>query len=133
MSTKKQDLKKLISWAENLGYDVIFSKDGGNNICLETNTIEISSSNSLEERIFILSHECGHIIDANIILRKPNIKKDDTEREKKIRLWEEMNAWVEARKLMLKLDIVFDEKKLSKYTSICLEKYISAFIKQQEL
>ena len=132
MTTKKQNLLKLVSWAESLGYEVIFCKDGGNNICFETNSIEICSSKKIDERIFILAHECGHIADKNSRI-KLNIPNSDLDKKKKIRLWEEMNAWVEARKILIKLNIDVDESKFANYSSQCLTKYIIAFTGQEEI
>jgi uncharacterized small protein (DUF1192 family) len=132
MASKKPELLKLVDWAENLGYQVFFDKDGENNICFETKTIEICSSHKLEERIFILAHECGHIA-AKRNKTKQNIGKSSTERAKTIRLWEEMVAWIEARKILCELEIVFNEKRFSAYSSKCLANYLHAFATQDDI
>jgi hypothetical protein len=132
MAAKKPEILKLVDWAENLGYQVFFDKDGGNNICFETNTIEISSKVKMEERIFILSHECGHILT-----RKkrgmPHPKSSSGNKKKINRLWEEMLAWIEARSLMIELGVNFNEKKFSLYSARCLSNYLYAFGTEDEI
>lgn len=131
MSRRNQHLQKLIDWAEAYNYQVFFDKNGGNNICLETKTIEISSDKNISEKIFILAHECGHIMNINRI--SPYSKNSIGEKKKINRLWDEVLAWVGARKLMAELNIPFNSKKLASYASKCLERYISAFSTQEEI
>ena len=132
MASKKPELFKLVDWAENLGYQVFFDKDGENNICFETKTIEISSKVKIEERIYILSHECGHIL-TNKKRSAPHPKASSVEKLKINRLWEEMISWVEARKLLVDLNIAFDDKKLSLYAGRCLANYLYAFATQDDI
>jgi hypothetical protein len=132
MAKSKPELLRLVSWAENLGYEVVFDKDGGNNICFETKTIEISSKVKVEERIYILSHECGHILTS----RKralPHPKAASSDDKKMNRLWEEMISWIKARSILIELEINFDEKKFSAYSARCLANYLYAFGTQEEI
>jgi hypothetical protein len=63
----------------------------------------------------------------------PHPKGKEEEKEKINRLWNEMISWGEGRKLLIKLGISFNEKKLSKLMASSLEKYISAFSEGKEL
>jgi hypothetical protein len=129
---KKSDLNKLIDWAENLGYEVFLDKSGGNDICFKTKTIEICSSKKMEERIFILCHECGHIRTESL-RGSPHPKGSLKERVKVNRLWNEMISWIEGRRILIELDIPFNEKRLFSYASKCLARYLEAFETQDEL
>lgn len=129
---KRPELLKLVSWAEALGYEVFFDKNGGNNICFETKTIEISSKVKMEERIYILSHECGHILTSKK-RGLPHVKASSDDKRKINRLWEEMISWVEARKILTDLKINFDEKRLSAYAAKCLANYLYAFATEEEI
>lgn len=129
---KKSDLNKLIDWAENLGYEVFLDKAGGNDICFKTKTIEVCSSKKMEERIFILCHECGHI-KAEKLRGIPHPKGTEQELLKTNRLWNEMISWIEGRRILIELEIPFNEKKLFSYTSKCLARYLEAFETQDEL
>ncbi len=131
MAARKQDIKKLVDWAETYNYQVIFDKTGTDDICFETKTIEICSTKSSKEKILILAHECGHIMNTNRMFPYP--KNSVGERKKTNRLWDEMSAWIEARKLLISLDIVFDEKKLSSHAAKCLANYLLAFSTQDEI
>jgi hypothetical protein len=132
MATKKPELLKLVDWAESLGYEVFFDKAGGNNICFETKTIEISSKVKVEERIYILSHECGHIL-TNKKRGLPYTKASSDDKKKINRLWEEMFSWVEARKILTDLQISFNEKRFSAYAAKCLANYLYAFATEKEI
>ena len=132
MAKSRPELLRLVSWAENLGYEVVFSKDGGNNICFETKTIEISSQVKVEERIYILSHECGHIL-TNRKRSLPHPKATSNDNKKTNRLWEEMISWIKARSILIELEINFDEKKFSAYSARCLANYLYAFGTQEEI
>lgn len=132
MATKKPELLKLVDWAESLGYEVFFDKAGGNNICFETKTIEISSKVKVEERIYILSHECGHIL-TNKKRGLPYTKASSDDKKKINRLWEEMFSWVEARKILTDLQINFNEKRFSAYAAKCLANYLYAFATEKEI
>lgn len=131
MARRNQHLQKLIDWAETYNYQVFFEKNAGGDICLETKTIEICSLKTTNEKIFILAHECGHIINTNRNFPYPKNSTDD--RKKTNRLWDEMLAWIEARKLLIGLGIPFNNKRLSSYSARCLERYILAFSEQEEI
>lgn len=132
MAAKKSDLIKLINWAESQGYQVFIEEVSGNNICFQTKTIEISSLKRIDEKIIILAHECGHIL-CEKSRGNPHPKGNSEEKEKINRLWNEMMSWSEGMKLLIKLEVSFNEKKMRKMISSSLEKYISAFSKEEEL
>lgn len=132
MAIKKSELLKLVDWAEALGYEVFFDKAGGNNICFKTKTIEISSKVKMEERIYILSHECGHIL-TNKKRGLPYVKVSSDDKKKINRLWEEMFSWIEARGILTDLQIDFNEKRFSVYAAKCLANYLYAFATEDEI
>lgn len=132
MSKSTSDLKRLIEWADGLGYEVLFEKNGGNNICFQTKTIEIDSSKKIKEKILILAHECGHIKSSSL-RSAPHLKSNDKTKKKINRLWDEMMAWLEGKKILDDLKINYDKKTLATYAAKCLSNYINAFSESEEL
>ena len=119
----KQHLESLVCWAESKGFSVFFEKDGGNDICFESKSIEIRSTKSLEEKIYILSHECGH----TLVKKKKNSIHPKSEKVERIA--EEISAWEKGEKLLVRLSIPYDQSKFQdmKYTS--LDKYCKKYPK----
>lgn len=120
----REHLESLVCWAESKGFSVFFEKDGGNDICFESKSIEIKSTNPLEQKIYILSHECGHIL-----AKKKSFDDNNQKKAKVERIIEEIEAWKRGEKLMKKLSIPFDLNKFeeSKYDS--LDKYCKKYPK----
>jgi len=119
----KEHLENLVCWAESKGFSVFFEKDGGNDICFESKSIEIKSTKSLEEKIYILSHECGHI------LANKKKKYNHPKSEKIERIAEEISAWEKGEKILIKLNVPYDLNSFEeqKYTS--LDKYCKKYPK----
>jgi hypothetical protein len=60
----KEQIKKLVAYSNNNGYQVIFKKDKKciSSICFEKSEITIQSSYTKEKQFYLLLHELGHYI-----------------------------------------------------------------------
>lgn len=130
---------KIIKWLEKKGWSLLFTEvppDEKGVLCYDTKKIEISKALSKEEQIFILLHECGHIllrqkehvyenmfpIQSTI---SPNKSYKKRSRKYKIEiLQEEILAWNRGKKLAKRLGIKINNKKWERIKSDCLFTYI---------
>ena len=120
----EEHLESLVVWAYSKGFAVIFDKKGGDNICFSSKTIEIMELRSLEEKLYILSHECGHI------LAKKKINNFVNEKQKMVeRIIEEIEAWNRAEKLLQRLKIPFDLERFQQMKYDALDKYCRKYPK----
>lgn len=118
----EEHLQSLVVWAYSKGFTVIFDKKGGDNICFFSKTIEIMESRVIEEKLYILSHECGHILakkkSTNFINEKHKLVE---------RISEEIEAWNRAEKLLRRLNIPFDLDKFQEMKYNALDKYCKKY------
>jgi Zn-dependent peptidase ImmA (M78 family) len=121
---EEEHLESLVVWAYSKGFAVIFDKKGGDNICFSSKTIEIMESRSLEEKLYILSHECGHILAKKKITHFVNEKQRMVER-----IIEEIEAWNRAEKLLERLKVPFDLEKFQQMKYDALDKYCKKYPK----
>lgn len=120
----EEHLESLVVWAYSKGFAVIFDKKGGDNICFLSKTIEIMEKRTLEEKLYILSHECGHI------LAKKKNNNHITEKQKMVeRIVEEIEAWNRAQKLLERLKIPYDLNKFQEMKYDALDKYCRKYPK----
>jgi len=110
----KEDLDKLIMWANERGYSVDVSPDGDNSVDGESKIIFISSKRTTDYQVCVLLHECGHIqiFENKGTLNMTDSKSQWSEASRKHRasiLIEEVEAWRRginlSRKLKLSIDI----------------------------
>jgi len=128
-------LKVLVEWCASKKIEVLFTnrKYGGGYV-EENKIIYINSKQSLEKQLFILLHECGHLlIDNNADNAEfrfkygyptsdPNIKRKFVYRCTVIE--EEFEAWHRGRKLATKLGIEIDDEKFSIIKAYMLKSYM---------
>jgi len=128
-------LKALVEWCASKKIEVLFTnrKCGGGYVG-EHKVIYINSKQSLEKQLFVLLHECGHLlIDNNTDNAEfrfkygyptsdPNIKRKFVHRCTVIE--EEFEAWHRGRKLVAKLGIEIDDEKFSITKAHMLKSYM---------
>ena len=124
-----RDINKLIHWADDRGYQVLIDSDGDDTICYESKTIYIKSSRREEIQLYILLHECGHLlVDKNGSTHKFELVKDSYSDKAQItktyNVIEEIEAWKRGRMLADRLDIRIDEGKWQKEVSRAITKYM---------
>ena len=60
--THEEAIDSLVYWAETKGYVVDFSYNGDDSVDRESKIISINSTRSTETQLYVLLHECGHIL-----------------------------------------------------------------------
>lgn len=127
----KSDLDSLVVWADERGYVVSFEFRGSNDICFESKSIEINKSLPLEDQVFILSHECGHIL-----AKKKKFlptESDNLLQFNIFRLREEYEAWDSAATILKNLEISFDKDRFQIFMSKSIKKYINAIYRNKKI
>ena len=125
----KQSITSLVHWLSLKGYYVDFDKNGDDSVDTESKIVSINSTRNLETQLYILLHECGHVlIDANdAVIGYKDIQEkyaESTNIHKVFTVMEEVEAWKRGRMLAARLGIFVDEKKWNLDTSRALNKYI---------
>ena len=132
-------LNSLIVWAEGRGYYIHFEEGGDNCICPDSKIIEINSSSPLEDQVYCLLHECGHVaIYENgsfwdfqnkpryLYSRNPSEHEDFLvkERYRVYTVIEEAEAWQRGFKLANRLNIPISKERWEQEMLIALGKYL---------
>jgi len=123
----REDLDKLIIWAESRGYMVDISPSGDNSVDKESKIISISSRRDIRYQVCVLLHECGHV---QIFDNSGTMDMDDltskggknSRKRKTAVLIEEVEAWRRAINLSKKLNISVE----TEYIKSCM---INAILK----
>ena len=114
-------IENLLFWLDRKGYTVTFDSTGTDDICLNSKTISMKN-HDVEKKFYILAHECGHIIVGNTIFDEMDKK------EKKARtIIEEVLAWEQAKKLLKKLKIKYEEEQFEKMKIDAIHKYCCSY------
>lgn len=134
-------LNKLQRWAESKGYYVDIFGNCEDYIDSNTKEIHICSRQTLENQLYGLVHECGHLlIHHNRESYKKNFPlnfqreihgKKHTLRSKRGKvdeIAEEIEAWRRGKSLMKRLGIWYDEKKFDKLAADCVFTYVETAV-----
>lgn len=130
-----QDLNKLRKWLSARKWTLEFAKKL-NEADLIDNIVYLDPSLSKETRIYILLHECGHVLvfdnkqyhkkfpylNKHFFNMKP--KRKETASFITEQLIEEMEAWQSGKRLAKRLNIKINEKKFHKRMIKSLYSYI---------
>jgi len=128
-------IKLLIDWCESKKINVEFTnrKCGGGYVGAEK-TIYVNSTQTAEKQLFVLIHECGHLlIDNNaetteLRFRHGYLTPDPNMRRKFIHrctvVEEEFEAWHRGRKLASKLGIEINDERFSATKAYMLKSYM---------
>jgi len=119
----------LVCWLDAKDYYVEFDKKGDDSVSLEDKIVSINTTRSLETQLYILLHECGHILIHN---NEDTVKYRDVQENFKERsnihkvfvVMEEAEAWKRGKRLGKRLGIEINEEKWNKDLSRALNKYI---------
>jgi hypothetical protein len=119
----------LVGWLDDKGYYVEFDKKGDDSVALQDKIVSINSTRSIETQLYILLHECGHILIHNNedIVKYRDVQESFKERSnihKVFTVMEEAEAWKRGKRLAKRLCIDIDEDKWNKDLSRALHKYI---------
>ena len=119
----------LIGWLDAKEYHVEFDKKGDDSVSLEDKIVSINTTRSIETQLYILLHECGHILIHNNedIVKYRTVQENFKERSdihKVFQVMEEAEAWKRGKRLGRKLGIQINEEKWNRDLSRALNKYI---------
>lgn len=129
-------LERLMHWASCKGYSVEFSYNTENEVNLPYKEIKISTRLNLENRLYILLHECGHLLEynnggasyykkyplADKILKDARFAQSNQGRVETIK--EEISAWNTGERLADRLGIKMNKKRYRKYAANKIITYI---------
>ena len=123
-------IETLVVWAFERGYHIEFVRNGDDCICHISKTIEINSSNVLENQMMYLLHECGHalVFDNGGFLNFAYVRDDSNKGTTKFRVYrvaEEIEAWKRGYNLAKRLGITLNEVKWDRAVVKALKKYIN--------
>ncbi len=125
----KDHLNTLVLWTRGKGYHIEFVKKGEDSVCRETRLVEINSSNTIENQVYYLLHECGHILifkhgshfDYEHI---EDNYEDRTSMAKVHRVIEETEAWRRGKALARRLNLPIDDIKWRRAMTRSLKRYM---------
>lgn len=125
----KDDLDKLIIWAESKGYSVVLSTSEDNSIDSISKLIFISTNQSVKKQVCVLLHECGHaqVFSNNGSISMGSVGKKWGEKSKKRKtsvVIEEVEAWRRGINLAKKLKISLTEDEIKLNMINAISKYI---------
>ncbi len=120
-----QNLKKVFSWLCNKKYEVIFHNNS-DSVIFSDKKIFIDKRSTLENQLYSILHECGHILQHqnkssfNRSFKYQHVAENDKRKERSYAyrlsvLEEEIDAWKRGKKLAKRLNIKIDEIKFEKY------------------
>jgi hypothetical protein len=128
-------LKELVAWCnlKRITVDFTNRKCGGAYVG-KTRTIYINSTQSPEKQLFVLLHECGHLLidnktETTELRFRHGYPTDDPDVKRKFIhrctvVEEEFEAWHRGRKLAMKLGIQIDDERFSDLKASMLKSYM---------
>ena len=125
----EQAIYTLICWAQKYNFDVVIIRGGDDSIDEAARVIEINSSNSIETQLYVLLHECGHLLIYNNddALGTRDVVSKFSERTKMHRVFrvvEEVDAWKRGKLLAKRLGIIVNDEKWNRVMVRALKKYM---------
>lgn len=124
-----ESIAALVVWLDTKGYYVDFDKNGDDSVDTEGKIVSINSTRTRETQLYILLHECGHVLISNndSIVGYKRVQEKYSEKtniHKVFTIMEEVEAWKRGRMLALRLGINIEEKKWDLDSSRALNQYI---------
>ena len=125
----KESIDQVTYWASDKNYIVLFEKDGDDSVDCCSKIISIKSTNILETQLYVLLHECGHVlIDENkSVFDFKGVYcsfGEKSKTHKAFRIIEEVEAWKRGRVLADRLGIYINEDKWNGAVSRAIYKYM---------
>ena len=125
----KDAIGVLVDWLDNKGYYVDFDRNGDDSVDSTSKIVSINTTRTNETQLYILLHECGHVLIHNNedIVGYRDVQERFEERtviNKIFTVMEEVEAWKRGKLLARRLGISIDEEKWNKDVTRALHKYI---------
>jgi hypothetical protein len=128
--THEESIGTLIYWIESRGYFVEFAHNGDDSVDREIKVISINSTRSLETQLYILLHECGHILVSKsdkVVNGTEEVLQKYSEKSKIYKVFtviEEVEAWKRGLALAERLSIPVDKEKWNRDVSRAIGTYM---------
>jgi len=128
-------LKAVIEWCNFRRIAVVFTNRRSAGVYqIEEKTIYINSRQTLEKQLFVLLHECGHLLiddrseSTELRFKNGYYAEDSNVRRRFIHrctvVEEEFEAWHRGRKLAVKLGIEINDERFSALKAYMLKSYM---------
>jgi len=127
-------IQEIVTWCNFRRINVEFSKNPGGYYSSNSKTIYINSRQSVEKQLYILLHECGHLLiddrseSTGFRFKNGYYTKEEGIKRKFIYrctiLEEEFEAWHRGRKLATKLGIEINDDRFSALKAKFLKSYM---------
>jgi len=122
------ELNKIQAWIISKGFHLYVGPEVDNEICHKSKIVSLNSRLSKIDQVYILLHECGHVIAlSNKKSRFYKLKSTIAETDanfKVYRVEEEIDAWNRGRQLAKRLRISIDDNKWENMFFDAIKKYI---------
>ena len=132
--THEEAIDSLVYWAETKGYVVDFSYDGDDSVDRESKVISINSTRSSETQLYILLHECGHILvsKSDKVVSGKEVMDKYSEKSKIYRVFtviEEVESWKRGLALANRLCIPVNKDKWNRDVARAIGTYMEWALK----
>ena len=120
-------------WLDDKGYHVMLETDSSDGVYFNCKQVCLNSRNHIEKRLYILLHECGHILindrrDDRIYSLSNDteavIGKSVSKKRRVAVLTEEIEAWRRGERLAKRLAIKINEEKFDKIKTDAIISYV---------
>jgi hypothetical protein len=128
--THQDSIDTIIYWLQKRGYFIDFDRNGDDSVDRESKIVSINTTRSLETQLYILLHECGHVLVSesdNIVNGSEEVLCKYSEKSKIYRVFtviEEVEAWKRGLRLAKKLGIPVNKAKWNKDVARAIKKYM---------
>jgi hypothetical protein len=121
-------------WLDDKGYQVLLETDAQDCVYFNCKQVHINSRNHAEKRLYILLHECGHVLinhgrkDRVYSLSRETeaIVGDRVSKKRRVAvLSEEIEAWKRGERLAKRLGIQINEEKFDKIRTESIISYVA--------
>ena len=126
-------IEKLRLWLEKKGYSLFFETDASDCVYYSSKEVFVDSRNHPEKKLYILLHECGHIlIDSSGRSRLHMVSQSvecvmgqKVNRKKRVAvLSEEIEAWKRGESLAKRLSIEINSEKFDRVRADAIMSYV---------
>lgn len=136
-------LDTLVEWVNNKNYNVEFDYCIRDEFRPAEKTIAVNTRQGIENRLYTLMHECGHLLlqvnekryekrypsSAKMSYCNSNVKLERSPKYKIDILSEELDAWRKGKDLANRLDIYYNEENYYNVMSKCVYSYVKDLAK----
>ena len=128
--THEEAISTIIYWLESRGYYIEFDRKGDDSVDREAKIVSINTTRSEETQLYILLHECGHILVAesdtvvNGIEEVLNKYSEKTKIHKVFTVIEEVEAWKRGLKLAGRLGVPVNKDKWNRGVARAINSYM---------